>query len=273
MVIVGIFLFYNIIIYIKRFEERKEIIELFIIYIASCVLFLTSPGVLSRIKYSSSTIFGIYDLLKTIIIIGLKDSIYIPLILFMLIILKKYPIKFKKSKLAFGLSILTMLLLYLMLSSLVEPASNTLYRVLPVISLISIIPISYILAEIVKRIHFSENWLAVAIILIFQFNKNSINDIKSDYYSGKLSIYKDKMEDRYQLLSHHSKNPNSINILTIDKIEGLPLSVNRYIFLQPNRFQHWNGAYESYFSIDELRLRDDTVQNIFKRVNEINLEF
>ena len=162
--------------------------------------------------------------------------------------------------------------MYMMLTFLVRPG-DTQYRALPAFSLVSIIPMSIIIASIVKRFHFDKNWIALLLIILFLSNKNSINDIQADYYSGKLKDYKSKMEARQLILTQHNNDSNCLNVITLDKIDDLPKSVNQYIFIKPNRVGNWNGAFEDYYNIDEVRFEGDTINHILKRVNEISLEY
>lgn len=110
-------------------------------------------------------------------------------------------------------------------------------------------------------IHKIVSIVIVAIMLGFTIiTENNISKIKCEFDAGMLQSYNAEMQKRYETLSLATTEDGCWKLAVVDKIEKMPSTISFYPDIEPNRNpQVWNIAYEKYFKLNEVRLKNDTV--------------
>lgn len=113
--------------------------------------------------------------------------------------------------------------------------------------------------------HFFRHKIVSTVILAIMLGftiitENNIHNIKSEFDSGVLQAYDMEMKNRYDILHHASSEDLCWKLAVVNKIEKMPSTISFYPDIEPNRNpQVWNIAYEKYFKLSEVRLKNDTV--------------
>lgn len=279
--IFGLFIFSIALKFWKKEKVRPAIVGYLIIYGLTALLFLSSPGVMARFhsyddqrslalqqvlpsafKYSVESIFNFSNFLVLIFLIAFG---------------KVYSIsnKLKRSQLIALISTAILLIVFSWVFTIFATGDvSKATRILPVISILSFISLFFVALLVESYVKLSSNLLILGFSAGFLFANNSLSAIQEDFNSGKLSRYKKEMDHQYNVLSlKNTSNDSCAIVVTLNNIAPfLPKSValvETRNYLQPNREDgKTNRAYEDYFRVDEVRMKNDTTQLILKRVYE-----
>lgn len=273
MIPVGVFLLYLLVKYFKH-PLRNTIISLFLVYIASCLFFVTSPGIANRIELFEEEKRELFTgnianavLEFTLSLFRLVSSI--SFFFFLMLFLSRYKIRVQKSV---YIIISLFLILFTTEAILIGLIGNngfperTVPFFLPFAILIIMIALSRFSDYFVRYRYI----ILVLFIITFFWEQHAFNDIKADFFSGKLDKYKKVMDYRYQILSRSDKKKCQ-DILELPKIGAiLPSSIATHPIIYPNRSAvYWNLAYERYFDVDEVRLEGDTTSLLYDKFKKV----
>lgn len=276
--------FVVIIYYYTRNENeiKKSLFVLFGFAFISILMFITSPGIIlrfnshqiDRISINNFDIFyyatiNYFDFILELI---LNWQFPVSIIITYFLLSNNHFINLlilKKSNSLF-ISICLIVLAYLMTFSYYLPMGIEFvpYRVNS-----ALVPIIFIAGILILHLivtTFQLNFLSsiktqclfvLILFLSFLFGKNSENEIKMDYSSGKLAKFKFDID---QQMVQIYKSKSSIKCWKSVKIKSLndyPKSIFSPPIPLPNReADYWNSAMEKYFGVDEVYLEGDTVR-------------
>jgi hypothetical protein len=99
------------------------------------------------------------------------------------------------------------------------------------------------------------------------FGTNNISQIKNEYMSGNLEKFSCQMNKRYETINA-AKEMDTWKVAVVDSLENIPAIIYSSPDIMPNRRPYfWNDAYETYFGLNEVRLKDDTfsLQSFFNK--------
>jgi hypothetical protein len=107
--------------------------------------------------------------------------------------------------------------------------------------------------------------ISVLFIFLFLFATNNFNEIRKEYKSGIFSDYKLQMNHRYEQIYGLVSSELFFKIAVVNPINNPP----KTIFFEPDICENrnpdfWNVAYEEYFFINEIRLKNDTTPHFFE---------
>jgi hypothetical protein len=107
------------------------------------------------------------------------------------------------------------------------------------------------------------------IIAYLAFSSNNFGLISHEFISGEYKEYKKEMENRYQIIEIAKQNKNWSSA-TIDTLIHKPITIYFDDVVANKTSKLWNTSYESYFNIDELKIKNDTIFkiNIIKNVKK-----
>lgn len=257
--------------------NRKIISWYILIYVASFLLFVTSPGIIYRFnqyeKGRTTNILELIPIALKYLTTTFQSLNYIPFILFIFFFNLEYNIEKKKlsNSLILVLSSLLALLLWIIILFLMGDDGFQI-RLLPIFVALFAITFFKISPSISIFFQPIKNLLGISLILLLILIPNSYTAIKKDYQSGKLQAFKQEMDRQYLLLTKtKEKNTDCFEIITLKNLQPIiPNSIATLPYIKPNREDDfWNRAYENYFRIDEVRLEKDTIHSILKRTNEV----
>lgn len=273
LISIGLFLSYQLYIHYSNPKFRNIILFYLLIYIASSFLFVSSPGIYNRLvtyeqqreAFYSNILGSIFELTFLVF----KQLFSFTFLTFLLLFISRYKKNYNHPKILVFVLVFTFFLMKIVLINLVgvgEIPIRTLSAFLPILILTILIFLSKWDA-IYRRYEIA---ITVIFLLSFLFEKNSINEIRSDYFSGKLETYKNIMDENYQALNV-SKEEDCIKVVILKDIASfIPRSIAADPIIVPNRFYpQWNSAYEKYFKVDEIRLENDTIPLLIDAVYEI----
>lgn len=266
-------------------EIKKAIFLLISVYLISSVLLLTSPGVLIRMShYEESSSVSIISVLKW----SLKytsDTFatfkVIPLFLYLIIFTKTYfnkPNKIKRSKRKIDLIIvigfgMIYAIWFVVIYAKGDEGFSSRVTTFPIAiaTFIAILLYSKVIL-LFKQTKLSQSIILIMIVF-FTYNNSSYSLVRKDFKSNKLSVFKEEMDLQYRVLSAPKKCDSScISKYAINDIaEFLPESVtdSPVKYLKKNRSDlGGNRAYEKYFKIDEVGLKEDTI-HVLNKIDEI----
>jgi hypothetical protein len=103
--------------------------------------------------------------------------------------------------------------------------------------------------------------LSILLFTSLLVSDNSVNLIKNDFKTGKLTSFKSVMDDNYDRLTRiELQDACWRSVELFDVLNFVPNSIAQEPFLYSNRNPHyWNRAYEEYFKVDEVYLEGDSV--------------
>lgn len=273
LIITGVFLAFELLIHFNNSKYRTIIISFLIIYLASSLLFVSSPGIHKRMLINQNDGNSIFSD-SLVLFYGFSFSVFksiysVSFFSILFIFIGRYQPKFNHPKLTATILFLTFILIELTLISLIGVLG------FPARTLASIIPILILIIFIffTKWSHLFKKYeilLVLVFLISFFLETNSINKIKNEYFSGKLDTYKNVMDENYQALIKES-NLKCMSVVQLKDISNiLPASVATTPIIAPNRNQYfYNNGYEKYFGVDEVRLKNDTIPLIINKFNEI----
>lgn len=274
--LIGIFLFALLYQSKNHSGTSKTVFWYIIIFIASSLLFISSPGVINRFnQYEEVRTTGFAELTSlalrytTMTFLTLN---YIPFFIFIVIFNIEYTIEKKKrpfTTILVSIVLLSFLLWIVVLFLLGDNSFHT--RILPIFVALSTITFLIIAPNFSQLFKPIINFLGITLILLLILIPNSYTAIKKDYQSGKLQIFKQEMDRQYLMLTkRNQQNSNCIEIITLRNLQPiLPNSTATLPYIKPNREDNfWNRAYESYFRIDEVKLEGDTIHSKLERTYE-----
>lgn len=250
-------------------EKRKTILWLFPTQILSSILFVTSPGVLMRFSHYE-THREFMSFLSTIGV-AFKYSFetflnfqFIPLIVFIALFTSKYLPKPKATnRKTILLILLTAVTIFAVWFILIFSQGDQGFspRIIGVPISIGIILFVFIFSNFNGRFNTFFKVLSIICIYFFTIKTSSISKIQSDYFSGKLTLFKHEMDKQYVDLTSSSCSENKLSrVKIIDVTTILPESItySPIKYLEPNRKEpSSNRAYEQYFRIDEVAIDTD----------------
>lgn len=108
-----------------------------------------------------------------------------------------------------------------------------------------------------SKIHF----IAILTIGVGLFgSKTNLRLIIDEYSAGLLQLYDREMNQRYIVIEQSKKYDGFRQVAVIDTLTAKPQSIHYGPDIEPNRTPaYWNRAYEAFFGINEVRLKNDTV--------------
>lgn len=125
---------------------------------------------------------------------------------------------------------------------------------------------------LIYKVLYKKNWyllfrnkiispLILIVMLGFTLlSENNISNIKTEFDNGIFQSYDNQMQKRYKILQRSNSEVECWKLAIVDKITNMPLTISSYPDIEPNRNpQVWNIAYEKYFKLNEVRLRNDTI--------------
>lgn len=271
--IFGVALLLLLVHFKNDYSVRNVIFWYILIFILSAILFITAPGSLSR--------FGKFDeerdkIIGKLIVTALQlswTSIKIwanaPLLLLLLIIGPSFKMKTIKIPqwVLIGSGFLTIYGVWV--SVLFLMGSNSFpSRILTVITPIWIILVLLLTMRYSSYLKKYKLFFQTFFIISFFTVNNSYSSIFNDWKTGKLQVFKQKMDEQYNILTSSKTKEDCFSIVKLENInEYLPNSIASHPYIQPNRIESWNGEYEKYFQINEVNLISDTV-NALSKINE-----
>lgn len=258
--------------------QKKTLFWLLIIFIASSLLFVTSPGITNRfsILEENRTVNAIemMSISLSYLWMSIKSWGYIPLVLFIVLFNLEYKqTDLKRRTYYFWHLTLCLLLAVLLWVIVVFLMGNTGFplRILPVF--VALFTYVFLITLPIISICFQSHKKSIAILFLIGTIAipNSYSLIKKDYLSGRLSIFKEEMDKQYKLLKANRNKEKCIRLVVLNDVqEIIPKSIATNPYIKPNREEgFWNRAYEEYFYIDEIRLKTDTNKTIINKTYEI----
>ncbi len=267
-----------IILYSERHDAllKKINIRFLFIYMASSLLFITSPGITFRFNRYENTRFDNWSdlFLKagkfTIEEFNTSGSLALLLFIFIFASTHLNKIKYKQKILTFFLGVAMVYLTWVSMVYLKNDGYPSRIASVPVS--MAILSTLFICShETVQKLLVKyQGFIFISFLLSSIFLDNSFSSIRKDYTNGTMSKYKELMDENYSILNQNKDKQDCYSTATIhDVLPHLPLSIAiDYLVIPPDRKDNrWNKGYEVYFKIDEVRLENDTI-TILKQINE-----
>lgn len=269
----------------------KNNLPIILSFVFSLSVFITSPGITNRLEMFSQEEDGFNDtnevLEKSIYHYGLealriffKNYLIIPIILLSVFFFDKINVKRvfnSKTKITFTLFVFMICGLYFSSFSYYLPVGTEethfpkrIFTSVNTGFVLMTLIIVFLLKrniDINNKARFFLNLMAIILAVYGLFyQSNNIKLIKKEYSSGILTRFDNEMKYRYSLIKQAKEIDSCWRIVTIQPLKNQPLSVFFPPDIYSNRKQsYWNRAYESYFLIEELRVKSDTV-NKYERI-------
>jgi hypothetical protein len=272
----------------KNTENFKSLFPLFISFIASSVLFISSPGILVRFsEYNEKRVdeHGVFDVIwKSILDLGfemnrmfLGSFLLISAIIFLII--NKHTIfniqkKNQNLKVIFVLCI-SVPIIYLMSMSYYLTMGH--YEPFLPLRIFSAINTGIVILFLCSALFFSFEFLKikpisqiklelinVLLITVFGleliFGNNNISLLRKEFNEGIITGYDIEMKERYSKLAAENLQKNCWKTVELSKLQFTPQTIYHGPDIRNNRYDgHWNQAYENYFEMNEVRLNTDTL--------------
>lgn len=291
-------IFSFLIYYILRSKEGFiRFIPVFLIGISSILFFISCPGIRVRINdFSSETDYN-HTLLDSIqlgishYIIFIKQlftdsyALFLPCILF---VSTKFQLR---SNFKEFIQSIKPKLLYLLPSILIIPFFLTLPYYLPagnmeiipyriyntVISTTQVfllITLSFITCFFTLKIHYRSLQYFLLVWLLFSLfmGHNNYKKIIKEYSSGKYDVLNDVMLKNFNELHKAQQSKTHWKSAFIEPFYDKQLTIYYPVILKENREDsHWNFAIERYFMLNEVGLKNDTINKkvlLNKMLNE-----
>lgn len=276
---VGVILFCLLVYYWKDNEIRKTLILHGVIYLFSCVLLVSSPGVMMRFGHYENNRFSSFG---ELLLVSLKYSVvtfssfgYIPLALYIFLFSNVYfKNPFQKNiaaPLFLGLILIFIFWVTVLWSKGDQGFSN---RIASYPIAVSIILLLLLAQKVFVRLKMTKSiqiFFSIALV-IFTLSSSSFSTIAIDCFSNKLTVFKNEMDLQYMVLNKKKCDSTAISKYEIHDIRHfLPKSVtdSPIKYIQENRTDiGGNRGYEKFFKVDEINLDTDTIQ-VLKKINEI----
>jgi hypothetical protein len=276
--------FVVIIYYYSRNENdiKKSLLVLFGFAFISILMFITSPGIIlrfnshqiDRIIINNFDVFyyatiNYFDFILNLI---LNWQFPVSIILTYLLLSNNHFINLlilKKSNSLF-IAICLIILAYLMTYSYYLPMGIEFvpYRVysalVPMIFIAGILILHLIVTTFQLNFFSSIKTQCLFVLILFLsflFGKNSENEIKMDYSSGKLAKFKFDIDQQMVQIYKSKSSKKCWKSVKIKSLNDYPKSIFSPPIPLPNReADYWNSAMEKYYGVDEVYLEGDTIR-------------
>ncbi|MEI6346661.1 MAG: DUF6056 family protein [Bacteroidota bacterium] len=289
MIIINSIALFYFIIYTWRYHKSSIIDIIPFVFISLCCIyiFISSPGIQYRINSGVSRNLNYYiDVINSGSIYTLKTTydwlfsniFTIPLFIIFTSIFHKdiNPFLRFSNRSIISLFLCCFLLIFLLPFSFfipmgVEYYPERIYNFMNWIFQVAIfILLPIFIIKKVKNIRIiTKNHRAIAITLSsllvlchLAFYKNNFKTIITEWSSGEFDGYKTEMNNRYSAILKAKQNTIWSSV-ELESIKHKPTTIYTKPDIEPNRFEEfWNIAYENYFNVDEIKIKNDTICKI-----------
>jgi hypothetical protein len=291
------FLIFNIVlifeisrIFFKSKINLKSIYLIWTVGLLSILMFVLSPGIIFRLSIHQSSREGLklIDVLSVSLnnyVVELNTLLFVHPTFLLSIILIVLSIPIKSVFVFCNLNIRNCLLIFLFLNCLfcsmtfayyfsmgIEYKPLRVYSALQpgiyfslLFLFFTLINQKWPLLEKMKFIHF---FISILLLFSFTMGKNTMNNIKQDFQKGKLQRFKKVMDIQFSKLTKEKESNDCWKSVELEFLNEYPKSIFSPPIICPNRVEDsWNLAYEKYFELDEVYIKDDSVRiiNYFKK--------
>jgi hypothetical protein len=286
------FLIFNIVLifeisrnFLKTNINLKIVYLLWIVGLLSILMFVLSPGIIFRLSIHANSREG-SNFIEVIFVSFINYIVEFKLLLFVhpSIILSIFflvlSIPSNSILVFYKLNIRNSILIFLLLNCLFYIMTFAYYfsmgiefKPLRVYSALQ--PGIYFSLLFLAFIFFNQKWsffknssliqffLSVLLLVSFTTGHNTMNNIKQDFQQGKLQRFKKVMDIQFSRLNKEKETNDCWKSVELEFLNEYPNSIFSPPIICPNRVEDsWNLAYEKYFELDEVYIKDDSVRSI-----------
>jgi len=257
----------------------KELLPIYFVGFCSIVFFVASPGIQMRLSndYYFDNPFGFYSI--KIAVIQYFQYIYLTLkmpltwaaFLFMFFLKSNF---LPKSNFSFNGYQSVLFLLFVFPFMLILPYYVPLShfncfpdRIYGTINLVHFVAICLVINNskfsFLPQIQSNLFLLPILMFGLALFSKSNVKDLFLLYHSGKLECFKTQFVKRDRILKEASSSEFTFSLVELDTLKCVPDQIWIYTDMKPGtKANHWNKAYQNYYSVDKVLLKDSKRRTI-----------